>query len=541
MERDCLTEEHQILTEDGFMFLEDLERNLPRIGSYNPESKTIVYEYATELIIKLAKTQQMVEVTQYAESSRWGKDSDPYGTDVRTDVHSNGISCVVTPNHDLYFKNGQIRTRSNGTNFIVWNGSEKKIDGKRKRYETDYAKYKAKSLLDMNKDCAIKLLSCAEGGVSVASNINLPFIKTLNLQTNEQISAFLELYGYWLGDGSLAFSAGGGRDSVVFSVVKKHDIKWLEKIFEILHLELDQEYKKSVSKKQVNLEIVDHHYVNMFHAEYRDKYYMGNPLFKRPTTVADRAKGVQPAKRRKIAGEPSTTEPKSAKWFMQWVWLLNKKYSRSVISGLRRADGSHARGDNIIYTSSVRFRDELVRLCLHAGYAPRFTLMYRAGTVRGIRNDVTIQAKYDNWRVSYADPDSHNPMFAKPTIHCERDVKTVIYTGRTWCVAVPHGFIITRRAHKENNIITKVSVPIIMGNCMLAHGASAVLEERLCTVSDPFQVPTCRNCGIITSSMTECQKCHSDEVVLCKIPYAAKQLVKELECMGLKLLFTPGK
>ncbi len=45
------------------------------------------------------------------------------------------------------------------------------------------------------------------------------------------------------------------------------------------------------------------------------------------------------------------------------------------------------------------------------------------------------------------------------------DVRSVDYSGKTWCVTVPSGFIITRRAFQVENVVTKASVPTILGNC----------------------------------------------------------------------------
>lgn len=78
-------------------------------------------------------------------------------------------------------------------------------------------------------------------------------------------------------------------------------------------------------------------------------------------------------------------------------------------------------------------------------------------------------------------------------------------------------------------------------DCMIAHGASAVLKERLYDVSDPFQMPICCKCGIITSTSTMCQGCNSDNVRICRIPYAAKQLIMELSCLNMELRFKPSE
>ena len=67
---------------------------------------------------------------------------------------------------------------------------------------------------------------------------------------------------------------------------------------------------------------------------------------------------------------------------------------------------------------------------------------------------------------------------AEPVLHQERDVKTVQYSGRVWCVTLPHGFIITRRAVSNyEGIVTKASVPIIMGNCLFDKGLTLQRPE----------------------------------------------------------------
>jgi len=72
-------------------------------------------------------------------------------------------------------------------------------------------------------------------------------------------------------------------------------------------------------------------------------------------------------------------------------------------------------------------------------------------------------------------------------------------------------------------------------DAMISHGNSAMILERLFSVSDPFQICVCDNCGIITSKKTECQNCKSDSVSECNMPYASKLLHQELTAMGLKI------
>ena len=553
MERDCLSENMQILTNKGFMFLEEIESSAEDsllIGSYDPATKELVYEKANELIVKPAKEQTMIELTHEHEAYRWTAGSDPHGrspkacstqteaTDDDTAAligHSNGVSLIVTPKHDMYVRNG----RSSPSRNITWTG--------------DYEKVKANTLIGGDTRDAIQLLSHAAGGVRVAET-PLPFIESLRLSTREKLTAFMEVYGYWLGDGSLMFKAYSGRDAVHFSIVKEHDVEWLMGMFGVLGLEQGIHYTRGSgavgSGKEHKIYIIDAAWVELFLTEYRHKYKTGNPLLRRPTTVAGRATGArtlvgtEDEKESEEYVEVSTEsssylEPetvKSAKWFASWVWSLGKTHLRSILSGLRRADGAEAGKGNIIYTSSVRFRDELMRVCLNAGYAPRFRAEYIEGTVRGTsRHGTPIVATQTNWHVSYAE----GVTYARPTLRHSRDTKEVPYAGRTWCVNVPHGFIIARRAETKDNIVIKASVPVIMGNCIVAHGASEFLKEIMMEKSDNFQCFVCKSCGIIglvnpKAGVYNCSSCKTTtDFSQIRVPYAYKLFLQELESMSI--------
>ena len=76
-------------------------------------------------------------------------------------------------------------------------------------------------------------------------------------------------------------------------------------------------------------------------------------------------------------------------------------------------------------------------------------------------------------------------------------------------------------------------------DCMIAHGNSAVLQERLFLQSDPYQMIVCDQCGLITTSTTECTFCKNDKVSKVNFPYAAKLLVQQLQAMALKVSVKP--
>ena len=76
-------------------------------------------------------------------------------------------------------------------------------------------------------------------------------------------------------------------------------------------------------------------------------------------------------------------------------------------------------------------------------------------------------------------------------------------------------------------------------DCMIAHGVSAFLKERLFEMSDPYQVIICNKCGIIVPSKTECKGCGEDLVTKVNLPYASKLLIQELQSMSIKIALKP--
>ncbi|KAI5180904.1 DNA-directed RNA polymerase II subunit RPB2 [Nematocida sp. AWRm80] len=86
-------------------------------------------------------------------------------------------------------------------------------------------------------------------------------------------------------------------------------------------------------------------------------------------------------------------------------------------------------------------------------------------------------------------------------------------------------------------------------DCMISHGAAAFLKERLCDVSDKFEVFICNNCGIFCSGNRErgifsCQLCDTrTEISSVFMPYAFKLLVQEMMamCISVQMRLEPWK
>ena len=84
-------------------------------------------------------------------------------------------------------------------------------------------------------------------------------------------------------------------------------------------------------------------------------------------------------------------------------------------------------------------------------------------------------------------------------------------------------------------------------DCGVAHGASAVLHERMMISSDAYDAPLCRQCGLIGTVVTDifgetsCKACDSKDVHKIQMPYAGKLLMQELMSMGIspKIILKP--
>jgi len=76
-------------------------------------------------------------------------------------------------------------------------------------------------------------------------------------------------------------------------------------------------------------------------------------------------------------------------------------------------------------------------------------------------------------------------------------------------------------------------------DCIISHGGSSILKERLFVVSDPYQIIVCNECGQITSSQKECKACNTDKITKCNIPYAAKLLIQMTQAMMIKTTIVP--
>jgi len=76
-------------------------------------------------------------------------------------------------------------------------------------------------------------------------------------------------------------------------------------------------------------------------------------------------------------------------------------------------------------------------------------------------------------------------------------------------------------------------------DCMIAHGATSFLKERMLDVSDKYSVFICEKCNMISTAnpaknIYECKKCNNyGNFSQVFIPYSCKLLFQELQCMSI--------
>lgn len=72
-------------------------------------------------------------------------------------------------------------------------------------------------------------------------------------------------------------------------------------------------------------------------------------------------------------------------------------------------------------------------------------------------------------------------------------------------------------------------------DCIITHGTSSFLKERMFDMSDQYELYVCSECGTMVNNQKGCMACGHDKTELTYIPYACKLLFQELQAMGTKI------
>ena len=230
----------RVLTDHGFLFLEQIEALLAAkeevlYGCYEVtkvvqaevlgvrsevqvHSKELKY-CKGQLVFPATPPTHLVEFSSPDEDARCTEARGQYGTDDMPDDDERHVSLRVTPDHDMFVQTGSVSTHSHG---VGWDSTL--------GVEDAYRKMPAQTLLSSDAHPHVRLLACAENGHQPHDTSRRDGVQAVLALSNSQFLAFLELLGFWLGDGCVSYDSSGDG-CVRFDQVKKTELEWLREMF----------------------------------------------------------------------------------------------------------------------------------------------------------------------------------------------------------------------------------------------------------------------------------------------------------------------
>ncbi|KAJ2335110.1 pre-mRNA-splicing factor 8, partial [Coemansia sp. RSA 2681] len=274
---------------------------------------------------------------------------------------------------------------------------------------------------------AAQFIARFAGGAATAECADpLPFVDVLGLQTDDEVDAFLELYGYWMGSGYLS---SDGLSEVVLESASR---VYLDSLFARLSRVLPMSAAQATSGAYVSC-----------HAD----------------TSSCQYGIVEAAWFEYFSDEYHRCDDTGGRWFWAWVWQrLDTRQLRLVVGGMYAANsGGAGRSGNeagAVRTTSPAFRDEVQRLLLHSGYSAVFTRVAES-----------------EWAVHYTE----QPQQAEPMLSVRKHFRGVAQqSGAVWCVSVPSKgqFIMVRRVLEADasGQVLAASRPVVVGNTKPING-----------------------------------------------------------------------
>ena len=235
----------------------------------------------------------------------------------------------------------------------------------------------------------------------------------------------------------------------------------------------------------------------------------------------------------------------------EWVWKLSSRQVRILMKSMISTNIrlGHNKYDNMFCSKYESLADDMMRLCIHAGWSG-VKSVYNGGW------KITIIKKQNN---AYANAVSYRKEKRNhESVYC--------YTGAVYCISVSSEVFMVRRNGKSvwTGNSRGSNGPIVMltrqpsegrarsgglrlgemeRDCFIAHGTSNFLAERMLHVSDNYRVFICKKCGMHANVNTDkgiysCKYCKNNtDIAQVRMPYAFKLLNQELYTMNIMMRY----
>ena len=454
MAEGCLSEDTQILTEEGFLFVDQVRRRVEGgrslgVACYSEEGRGLEYRpIRMEDVIDNTGPQHFVHFTS----------------------PSHPVDLLVTANHTMY-----------------------KADTHRSSFRRIEAGdlHKAATSLSTSPDAsAFTFLSRAANGlIRSGDEPSLPFVTELGLETDDEVDAFLELYGYGVGESLSSLSTGGVHLDSAKTIEYQHGLL--------------QRLSTALMRGKDEGDDLQHHHteasyivrLGRWRAFFDQHQHLHHPLplNQLPHRHTAALSVSSPPSPTRMQGEWSSSHSNTSDDLSEWTdlddaeeegkavpstafawWVrrrLNARQLRLLIRGLQfavspttcRSEAKRFCDSETICTASPQIRDELLILLLHAGYSAHFTHHSASTSLDAGASPSVTGLPY--WRVLY----SESEKVTEPVLHGRSDVTISTSShARVWCVDVPDSshLILTRRVHEMSvdGSVISASQPVVVGN-----------------------------------------------------------------------------
>jgi DNA-directed RNA polymerase beta subunit len=241
----------------------------------------------------------------------------------------------------------------------------------------------------------------------------------------------------------------------------------------------------------------------------------------------------------------------SARHFPDWVWKLNHSQARSLIYYMQLGTNGYftnINADSTYLTASSKLADDIMRLCLHAGWSATKSYYCDENSVW----QLMINKNNNEPIIYYHDKDVYQEIYDyEGAVYClsvSSEVFMVRKNGKCAWTGNSRGsngpiVMLTRQPSEGRARSGGLRLGEMERDCFLSHGTANFLAERMLHVSDNYRVFICKKCGLHANVNTDkniynCKYCKNNtDIAQVRMPYAFKLLNQELYTMNIMMRY----